>query len=52
MKLMTAEQKRTFKMEALNLMGGILECTGIDKKSSTLLSEYSLSYDISSRSTG
>lgn len=44
MKLMTDEQKSTFKMETLNLMGGILEDTGLDQQSSTSLSESSTVY--------
>jgi hypothetical protein len=39
MKSMTAKQKRTFKMGALNVMDEILADTGSDQQSSTRYSE-------------
>jgi hypothetical protein len=53
-KSMTAKQKRTFKIRALNLMDEILEDTGSDQQSSTELSEsiHCSSHGTSARSTG
>jgi hypothetical protein len=45
---MTAKQKRTFKIRALNLMDEILEDTGSDQQSSTGLSETSTFYHTTS----
>jgi hypothetical protein len=44
MKSMSAKQKRTFKIGALNLMGELLEDTGSDQQSSTGSSETSTFY--------